>query len=294
MKPLPIILLGILAIAVLGIPVSAAEYTLTNMPLYEKVQTDFSAVRNLSYDASTDGKRIALIQFTIPAESQVDFTIYYGDGSTVAGSSENHHLDILRTSSTVTLGGDSKTYSYIDTQPYYDFNLAGYAKDATDNNITGFLVYSLNYGALDNDLAAFYQVDNIGLNTIYRIDATGTKPFDMFITSAAPDVVAGGASKSILETAQEWINFAIGLASFALGFVMGLFSWIKFFFIDNLVMTISLYLAITMAYAAATSKNIFMFYRKFFNDQRKLFEFIFGLWRVLIEIISSFRGIFRI
>lgn len=281
-------------VGVIVSPVCAAEYVLTNMPLYEKVQTDFTGVWNLSYDASTDGKRIALIQFTIPSESEVDFTIYYGDGETVTGSSENHHLDLLRTSSTVTLGGDSKTYDFIDTQPFYDFNLAGYAKDAADNNVTGFLVYSLNYGALDNDLAAFYQVDNIGLNTIYRIDAVGTKPFDMFITSADPAVVAGGASKSILEVAQEWINFALHLGEFALGFVLSLFAWIKFFFIDNLMLTVSLYLSITMAYAAATSKNIFMFYRKFFNDQRKLFEFIFGLWRTLIEIISSFRGIFRI
>lgn len=291
-KPLLLAILVLLGMIVS--PVMAAQYTLTNMPLYEKQNTNFQGVYNMSYDASAEGYRIALMSFTIPQESQVDFTIYYGDGLTVLGSSENHHLDLFRTSTTVTLGGDSKTYTFIDTQPFYDFNFAGYAKDSEMENKTGFLVYSGNYGALDNDLAAFYEVQNIGVNTIYRIDATGTKPFDMFVTTGSPGDVAGGASKGIVETAQEWVQFALALGGLLLGVVMGMFAWLKFFFIDNLLMTVALYLAISMAYTAATSKNIFVFYKRFFSDQRKFFEFILSLWQALINIISSFRGIFRL
>lgn len=285
-------------------PVSAGKYTLTNMPLYDKTNVDYKGVYNMSHDATKDGMKIALMQFTIPTESRVDFTIYYGNGSSVSGYSENHKIVdawlVSQTVATVSLDGTSKEYTYIDTQPFYDFNLAGYAveRDTLDfTNTTapaGFLVYSLNYGALDNDLAVFYEVDNPAINTIYRIDASCTKPFDMFVTMGSPEDVAGGVSKGPIDEVWAWLNYALGIASFVFGFVTGLFGWIKFFFIDNLVMTVSLYLAITMAYAAATSRNIFMFYRKFFSDQRKLFEFIFGLWRVLIEIVSSFRGIFRI
>jgi hypothetical protein len=304
-KPHIIILLAVLLVAGMMIsPVSAAKYTLTNMPLYAKTNVDYKGVYNMSHNAAKDGMKIALIQFTIPTESQVDFTIYYGNDSTVSGFSENHKIIdawlVSQTVSTVNLNGVSKEYTFIDTQPFYDFNFAGYAvnRDSLDfTNTTapgGFLIYSLNYGAGDNDLAVFYEVPNPALNTIYRVDASCSKPFDMFVTMGSPADVAGGVSKSPLDMAWEWINYAIGLGFFVFGFVTGLFTWLKFFFIDNLVMTVSLYLAITMAYSAATSKNIFRFFGKFFNDQRKLFEFIFGLWRVLIEIIASFRGIFRI
>lgn len=304
-KPHIIVLLALLLVAGMIVsPVSAGKYTLTNMPLYEKTNVNYLAVYNMSHDATKDGMKIALMQFTIPTESRVDFTIYYGNGSSVSGYSENHKIIdawlVSQTVATVSLDGTSKEYTYIDTQPFYDFNLAGYAveRDTLDfTNTTapaGFLVYSLNYGALDNDLAVFYEVDNPAINTIYQIDASCTKPFDMFVTMGSPADVAGGVSKGPIDELWAWLNYALGIASFVFGFVTGLFGWIKFFFIDNLLMTVSLYLAITMAYAAATSRNIFMFYRKFFNDQRKLFEFIFGLWRVLIEIISSFRGIFRI
>lgn len=304
-KPHISVLLAVLLVAGMMVsPVAAGKYTLTNMPLYEKTNTDYKGVYNMTHDAAQDGQRIALIQFTIPTESQVDFTIWYGNGSSVSGYSENHKIIdawlVSQTVSTINLDGVSKEYTFIDTQPFYDFNLAGYAveRDSLDfTNTTapsGFLVYSLNYGGLDNDLAVFYEVNNPAVNTIYRIDASCSKPFDMFVTSGSPQDVAGGVSKSPLDMAWEWINMAISLGAFVYGFVTALFSWLKFFFIDNLVMTISLYLAITMAYSAATSKNIFRFFGKFFNDQRKLFEFIFGLWKTLIEIISSFRGIFRI
>jgi hypothetical protein len=304
-KPAIPILLALLLIAGMIVsPVSAAKYTLTNMPLYAKTNVDYKGVYNMSHDAAKDGQRIALIQFTIPTESQVDFTIYYGNESSVSGYSENHKIFdaflVSQTVSSINLNGVTEEYTFIDTQPFYDFNLAGYAveRDTLDftntTAPTGFLVYSLNYGALDNDLAVFYEVPNPAINTIYRIDASCNKPFDMFVTMGSPADVAGGVSKGPIDEVWAWINYALALASFVYGFVTGLFGWIKFFFIDNLVMTVSLYLAITLAYAAATSKNIFMFYRKFFSDQRKLFDFIVGLWRVLIEIISSFRGIFRI
>jgi hypothetical protein len=308
-KPHIIVLLAVLLVAGMIVsPVSAGKYTLTNMPLYDKTNVDYKGVYNMSHDAAKDGLRIALIQFTIPTESRVDFTIYYGNDSSVSGYSENHKTFdawlVSRTVSTVNLNGVSKEYTFIDTQPFYDFNLAGYARDRDWLDLlnttapAGFLVYSLNYGGLDNDLAVFYEVPNPTIDTIYRIDASCSKPFDMFVTMGSPADVSKGAGVDPLLAAinegSRWINYVLTLSSFVWGFVTGLFGWIKFFFIDNLVMTISIYLAITMAVSAATSRNIFQFFQRFFKYQRSLFEFIIGLWRVLFEIISSFRGIFRI
>lgn len=296
-----LILFTVLMAGLVILPAGAATYTPTNnIVIYETREIPFLQVYSLSYDASADNERVSLVSFTIPSDSQVDFTLYYGNGSTVTGSSENHHINLLQTSSTVTLGGVSKEYTYIDTQPFYDFNFAGYAEERdildplNQTARTGFLVYSINYGALDNDLAVFFEVPNPAINTIYRVDASSTKQFDMWVRVGAAADVSGGVSKDILEIAWEWINSAIALSSFVLDLVLALFAWLKFFFVDNLLMTVALYLSITMAYSACTAKNIFTFFGKFFNDQRKLFEFILGLWKSLIEILASFRGIFRI
>ncbi len=288
-----------LAILVLvAVPASAANYTLTNYPLYDKTNTNFLSVKNVSFDAVQLNQRIALIQFTIPSGYVVNFTLFYGSGSTASGYAENHITGVfpwIITTATVALGGDVHHYTYIDAQPYFDFNLAGYAKDTSVSpQITGFLVYSMSYGALDNDLAAFYPVNNIAANTIYRIDAFCPANFDMFITTGAPQDVAGGAGKSILDVVNEWVILAIDLAVFVYGFVTSLFYWLKFFFIDNLVLTVALYLSISMAYAANTARDIFDFFKRFFRFQRTFFEFILWLWNTLVTIISAFRGIFRI
>ena len=285
-----------MVVCMIASPVMATSYTITGLPILykDKLNTNYEGVSVVSHDASETGRKIALIQFTIPAESTVSFTLYYGNDSSVSGSSENHHINLAQTESTVVLGGDSMTYTYIDSQPFYDFNLAGYARDTNDSSRNGFLIYSLNYGSLDNNLAAFYQVSNPSLNTIYKITATGTKNFDMYITDANPADVAGGVSKGILDVIADWVNFAISIAFLVYYVATELLYWLKFFFYDNIGLTVALYLSISMAYAASTSKDIFTFFKKFFNDQRKMFEFILSMWRTLVEVVATFRGIFRI
>jgi hypothetical protein len=289
------VLITTVAFLIITVPaVDAAQYSMTTFPSANTTTLRGEEVTTYTHDASTEGMKIAQVYFTVPTDSQVDFTLYYGTGSTVSGSMENHHLNPLQTSTTVTLGGNSSEYSYFDVNYFYDIDLAGYAREVNNTENAGFIVSSDSYGMMDNDLAAFYPVDNIQRNLIYKIVATGTKPFTLEIIDQEPADLQSGVSQTPLGQITAWVNFALGLGSMLIGIVSGLFAWLKFFFIDNLLMTVSLYLAITMAYAAATSKNIFRFFGKFFNDQRKLFEFILGLWRVLIEIISSFRGIFRI
>lgn len=291
------VLVLVAVLVLVTVPVSAwgEQYSLTNIPLYKNTKTDFIQKTSVTFDASTLNEKIALMSFTIPEGTTVTLTIYYGNNSVVTATSENHKIDLLRTSSTVTIGGVTKTYSYIDTQPFYDFNFAGYAKDTnTTPETTGFLIYSLNYGSLDNDLAAFYPVDNIQINTIYRIDATGTKPFDLFITSGEPSTVAGGAGESVLDVLWKWINFGISVGGTVYSLAVETFTWLLFIW-NNLVLIISLYIAMTMAFAARNSRgNIAKFYRTFFSDQKKLFEFILGLWQTFTIIISNMRSLFKL
>ena len=127
---------------------------------------------------------------------------------------------------------------------------------------------------------------------------TGTRPFQAFVTTAsAKDVeaqVAANPIKEAVRQAGDWISFAIQIGATIYDLGTTTFYWLKFFFWDNIILTIALYIALTGAIALNQSKDIFAAIGKFFKYQRTLFEFIIGMWQKLIELIAAFRGIFRI
>ena len=289
-------------IALLPVPVSAADYTLTNnFFLFRNITTsDLYGVSSVDHDARLTDQRISLVEFHIQKNSRIDFTIYYGTDSTVSGYFEGYPSeDPLRpgffyTNETYSLGSDTKSYTFWDSE-YEDIALSGYAKSNEETPQTGFIAYSREYGSLDNDLAVFYPVSNISRNTIYRITATSSKPFDITITDGTPSEVAGNADKSILDIAWEWINFGIALSGQVFEAVKGILGFIKFFFIDNLVLIIALWIVVPMAYCAMKCRgDVFRFYKQFFGLQKKMVEFIIWIWNSLISIISQFRSIFRL
>ncbi|MBE3136062.1 MAG: hypothetical protein IMZ43_01495 [Thermoplasmata archaeon] len=297
------ILLALLVLfGIIVSPVCAANYTTTGTFLVATSEQRFQNVNNVSYNVAGIGHRINLIEFSVSSGSYANLTLYYGANLTVEGSAENHLSGITlcaygipcpQTVSTLTFNGVSKSYYYGDIQPFYDFDFAGYARDV--NNDTGFLLYGLGYGSyLDNDLAVFYPVSNIGSNLIYRVDITSPTPFEISILHGKASDIASSVSKSWLDVMWEWINLAISLAFFVKDTAIALFYWLKFFFWDNLTMTVALYISISMAYSANTSKDIFKFLGKFFNDQKKLFEFILSLWTTLVNLVAQFRSIFHL
>ena len=309
MKPHAIILLMVLMSAMVA-PALAADYnTVAVLPflMSDRTTQDYLAVTSVSHDASTAGKKIALIQVSLPRDSTISFTLYYGNNSQVSGSMSAAAAGAIgeRTTTTVSIGGDTKTYTFLDTQPVYDVNLIGYATRGNWYDVlnvtqqeSGFLVYSIDYAKYDNDLAAFYEVSNPGQNTIYKITMTGTRPFQAFVTTAsAKDVeaqVAANPIKEAVRQAGDWISFAIQIGATIYDLGVSTFYWLKFFFWDNIILTIALYIALTGAIAMNQSKDVFAAIGKFFKYQKTLFEFIIGMWQKLIDMIATFRGIFRI
>jgi len=286
-------------------PVCAASYTLTGYQEFNVLDVQkayFTNVQNLTFDKSAEDKAITLIHFKVPQDHQIDFTIYYGTGTTATGYAKNEGNLVIwpltTTTSTINFNGETKSYDYFDTNPSWDYYLSGYARNNTDNQ-TGLIVYNAGYGGFDNDLAVFKPVSNLAVNLIYRVDLSSDTVFDVDISYGSKEDVASSVSKSILDIAWEWINFAIGLSATVLGFVLMLLAIIRFFFIDNLLLTIGLYIGVSMAYSAISSVtsrgfDIFRFYKKFIGFQRSMFNFMMEIWNYLIQIIASFRGIFRI
>jgi len=296
MKPRIIVLLAVLIVGVvivspvcaLGIQIQPDPWNTMTLPL--------GRMQNLSYDMSAEGKGITRITFDAPTDTRIDFTLFYGNGSSVDGYFSYNNIGFMTQRTEVSIGGVTSGYDFYGYKEIGRIEIVGYARNwtTTTEYDKGFVVYDSVFGISEGKAIAFYKEDGLSDGVVYAFIFASDRPVDVTVYTNTRDAVAGNVSKNIFDTIDEWVNFALSVGYFVFALVSGLFQWLKFFFIDNLLMTISLYLAITMAYAACTSKNIFLFFRKFFNDQRKLFEFILGLWKTLIEILSAFRGIFRI
>lgn len=300
MKISPLLVLLVICVAMVG-SVTAADYEPTGYMLQpldtlDTQKTSFDNVRNLTFDRSADGDAIMQVHFKVPAGSTATYTIYYYGGDISGTASTYFNVSILpptTTTSVITLEGVTKQYNYLDTNPEYDYFLSGYAKNIS-NEAPGIIVYNAGYGSFDNDLAIFYEVGSASSSLIYRFEISCPDEFDIDITYAEVSAVAAAADKSWMDIGYDWMMLGIGIATALYTFVVVLFDWIYFFFVENLVMIVALYLALTMAFAAHSSRNIFQFFSKFFGYQRKLFDFVIGLWRVLVEIVSTFRAIFRL
>ena len=300
MKPFPLVI--ILAIIMTSIsPAAAADYEFTGfmlqpMDTLKTQKAEFENVRNLTFDRSADGDAIMLVHFKVPAGSTATYTIYYYGGDISGTATTYLNLSIIpptTTTSVITLEGVTKQYNYLDTNPEYDYFLSGYAKNIS-NEAPGIIVYNAGYGSFDNDLAIFYELADVTSSLIYRLEIAGSEDFDIDITYAETEAVAAAADKSWVEIAYEWMAFAVSLAQTVYDFALAFFKWMYFLFVENIVMVIALYLAITMAYSASTAKNIFDFFKKFFGYQKKLYGFLIDMWNALIGLIATFRGIFRL
>ena len=67
--------------------------------------------------------------------------------------------------------------------------------------------------------------------------------------------------------------------------------WLKFLFVDNLMLTVSLYFSGTMAYAMLSTRNIFVFYKVWFRQQKAFFEFMVNMASGVVSIVAQIGGL---
>ena len=291
-----ILLAFVLVLGMIVSPVCALGYEITAEPLGGQIHLVEGKVSNLSIDVSAKGDAVQRIAVDIGTGTAVNFTLTYGNGATVSGWMEYTNDGFFRQHSEVAIDTDIQGYDYIGLQEIGRIDIVGYARNWTSNTeyTTGFIVYDSVFGISERRAMAYYPVPSISDNVIYKFELTSTKPVAVAYYTNTRENVAKAAATTLLEVINEWVQLAISLAFFVKDTAIALFFWLKFFFWDNLGMTVALYISISMAYAANTSKDIFRFIGKFFNDQKKLFEFVLSLWTTLVNIIATFRGIFRI
>lgn len=288
----------IAAIALVLIAIAPAlAITVTAEPVGGNLKTiSLDGLKTYSYDASPEGRGIQRIGIDVPTGTTVNYVLTYGDASTVTGTLHYYNDGFFRQTSDISLGSETSSYSYTGFQEIGRFYVSGYGKNETSAGVwqSGFLVYGSTAGlsTITNDYV-FYPIT--GDPVIYKFTMTSNNPVDVAIFTNPRNEVAQAASKSFLDVANEWVDYALSLATNIKNILISLAYWLKFFFIDNLGMTVALYLMGSLAIAARVSRgNPVRVLKQFFKDQKTLFEFIVTLYEKLVNIFGTFRGIFRI
>ena len=89
------------------------------------------------------------------------------------------------------------------------------------------------------------------------------------------------------DNSQGLITLLEAYSSMIVGIFLSMIYWLKFLFVDNLVVTVLLYFFGSMAYAANTSKDIFRFYKTWFGQQAALFNFIVNAFATTFQIVTQ-------
>jgi hypothetical protein len=290
-----VVLLAILVLSGMIVSPVAARYQISPQPLSGDMITTPGKITDLTVDVSQDGKAFHKISVDVGTGTTVNFTLWYGNGDTVSGWMLYTNNGLFQQHSETAIGSDISTFDYVGVQEIGRIDVVGYARNyTTDTEYTsGFLVYDTVYGLTQFNTMAYYPVSgNVSDNVIYKFQLTSDQPVSVTYYSDTRSSVGSWANTSPVELVSDWIALAGQYARSIYDFIASLFWIIKFFFIDNLLLIIALWIGVTMAYSAISTKDIFGFYKKFFKLQKALLDFIVSLWNTLVSIVYYMVQIF--
>jgi hypothetical protein len=287
-----ILLALLLVLGMIVSPVSALGYQITAEPLGGVMNLVPGRPTNLSIDVSAKGDAIQRITMDIPTGTVLNFTLFYGNANTVSGWMVYTNDGFFTQYSEVAIGGDAQGYSYWGIEEAGRIDIIGYARNYTTETeyTSGIMVYDAL--RVWTDHMAYYPVSGSSLIAIYKFEYTSTRPVVVNYYTNTRANVEKAARTTLLGAGSEWIALAQKYAGSTVAFIVGLFWILKFFFIDNLLLVIALWISVSMAYSAITSPNIWGFYKKFFKTQKALLDFILFLWTTFWSILNYLVQIF--
>jgi len=291
---IPILLANLLVLGMIVSPAVALGYQISPHPLSGDIRYVPGQVTSYSVDVSGEGRAIHKFSVDIPTGTAVNFTVTYGNGATASGWMAYTNDGFYQQHSEVSIEGDTKSFDYVGMQEIGRIDVVGYARNytTTEDYTMGFIVYDTVFGVTQFNAMAYYPVDNLADNVIYKFEITSTKPVSVTYYTDTRANVANAATTTPAGMAGDWIQNALKYAGAIGGFVVSLFWILKFFFIDNLLLIVAMWISVSMAYSAISSKDIFGFYRKFFKLQKSLLDFIVSLWDMLVRTLNSLVNIF--
>jgi hypothetical protein len=289
------LLLALLLVAGMIVSPVCARYQISPQPLSGDMISSDGKVTDLTVDVSQDGKAFHKISVDLGTGTTVNFTLTYGNGDTVSGWMKYTNDGFYQQHSETAIGGDVSVFDYVGVQEIGRIDVVGYARNYTVDDTdytTGFIVYDTVFGLTQFNAMAYYPVSGVSDNVIYKFQITSDQPVAVTYYTDTRAMVGEWANKTQEGIISDWIALAGQYATAIYGFIVGIFWILKFFFIDNLLLIIALWISVTMAYAAISSRDIFGFYRKFFRLQKSLLDFVVALWTTLVTIIGTMVQIF--
>lgn len=233
-----------------------------------------------SYTAPDD-KAIWGIDFDAPYGSTGDIVLTLEDGSTIDGSWS--YTGIMPIVADMELEGEISTYSYFVAIPV-----------------------PLRVGIWNGDNSSYSREIKMGYgqtgiwNDVITASILNSPTVSYSITSSQPITVTPElkdreTARKQLSAGDPFEGSMLDLLFEQIDTIMSIFFgaiyWLKFLFVDHILLTTSLYFAGSMAYAINTSRNIFTFYKTFFRQQRAMFEFIVNMSSGVISLVAQIGGL---
>jgi len=232
------------------------------------------------------GQVIWAVDMEVNPGTSGTFTAMLEDGTAVEGtfSYENTPVIVIPISLSVDLDGDTSIATFYTPQT---LKMSLWHGDTSNDTRQIKLGYGQFAGAWNDVVVSDVPRSPITSFTI-SADNFVSVTYEYRNAEEAAKQLAGDKEQSLIDF--MWVTFWSTLA-----FMQDLYYWLKFFFIDNLTMILALFLAVPMAFAAKNSRgNPEKFLRQYFKTLRGFFEFVFHVWRLLLESIGTVRGWFRI
>jgi len=297
-----VILLALLiVVGMIVSPICAAPQIVTTGYFPNAIaEYESEGITNFIYSVNSS-RAISNVQIRAPKGTVLNYTITYGAGNVIPG-----YITYLPGSidlygfgegiTTINIGSATDSRSFVDTGLLRKWEIVGYAREEDNSTVlsTGYAIYDVSLGVgnigLQSGFIAYQPVGN--LQPIESISFSSNQPVWVFVGTAERDEIQSGISRTGSDEVNGWLQFALYVASSVYNFVTGIFWLIKFLFIDNLLLIIALWISVSMAYSAISTRDVFQFYRKFFKLQKGLLDFITSLWDILVRTINSMVQIF--
>ena len=239
------------------------------------------AVSAYGYDyTAPSGKCVWKINFNIPDDSTGTITMTQANGQTVTATWERSGLPLSHLSSNI--GSDSESFDLYPLIPAYGSIWNG-------ENTSYARQLKMGTGLVSGGWSRVIQTTiDPAVITSYHITSTKS------ITASQDLMDTTSAVKALSKTDPADTGLVALLAAsipMLIGVFMALVWWLKFLFVDNLILVFCLYFTGSMAYTILTSRTIFKFYERWFKQQKALFEFIMNGFSTTFQIVTQVAAI---
>jgi hypothetical protein len=248
-----------------------------------------ASAQTISYNCP-EGMAIYELQMIGNSPTTATFELHRQDGTTTSGSWSYQPYTVygyaVATTASISLEGDSDTTTFVTPGQLY---ISLYpSRNLTELAETRLIMGAGQTGGMNNIAVEKYGITSpiIGFSISADNEITYSK------TEESITVVSQNLKSAGLDEIMDLIYSTVFLV---IDFVTSLLYWLKFFFVENLLMIVALFLAVPMAFAAKNSRgNPEKFLRQYFKTLKGFFEFILSVWQRLIDTIGTVRGWFRI